>query len=107
MKIKNAFSAVDRVRMAWCAAYAAVTLVAVWLVSPQQVPVILYKLSLVLLAALTGYWLDRWAFPYARPYRFLTDGGDVRANHKRVFAATQLRRALIMAGAMLAVGMGL
>ena len=46
MKIKNAFSAVDRVRMVWCAAYAAVTLVAVWLVSPQQVPVILYKLSL-------------------------------------------------------------
>ena len=44
-----------------------VLLAAVWLIAPQQLPVSLYKLSLVTLAAVVGYWLDRSLFPYARP----------------------------------------
>lgn len=100
-------SRVMRIRMLWCALYSLATLGAVWVLSPQQLPVIVYKINLILLASVAGYWLDRWAFPYARPDRFLTADGDVKVNHKRVFGAALLRRAIIMAGAMLAVGMGL
>lgn len=101
------FSRVTRIRMLWCAIYALVLLLVVAWIAPQQVPVITYKMNLVLLAAVSGYWLDRWAFPYARPDRFLTAAGEVMVNHKRVFGAAMLRRAIIMGACMLAVGMGL
>lgn len=39
----------------------------VWLIAPQQLPVSIYKLSLVSMAAVAGYWIDRSLFPYARP----------------------------------------
>lgn len=96
-----------RIRMLWCGLYATALLLIVAWAAPQQLPVIVYKLSLILLASVAGYWLDRWAFPYARPDRFLTEAGEVRVNHKRVFGATLIRRAIIMGAAMLAVGMGL
>lgn len=90
-------------------------------ISPQQLPVALYKLSLVTLACYLGYWIDRWAFPYARPDSFLSaadwraETGAVQgqANHavapgcEQVYPAAMLRRAVIMAGAMLAMGLGL
>lgn len=90
-------------------------------VSPQQLPVALYKLSLVTLAGYLGYWLDRWAFPYARPDSFLaaadwrSERGAVQgqANHavvpgcEHIYAAAQIRRALVILGAMLAMGLGL
>lgn len=101
------FSRITRVRMLWCAIYALVLLLTVAWIAPQQVPVIVYKLNLILLASVAGYWLDRWAFPYARPDRFLTADGEVKVNHKRVFGASLVRRAIIMGAAMLAVGMGL
>ena len=40
---------------------------AVFCISPQQLPVSLFKLNLISLAALAGYWIDRKVFPYARP----------------------------------------
>ena len=67
-----------RVRMAdWVIAAALLTLL-VWLIAPQQIPVSLYKLSLVALAAVAGYWIDRSLFPYARPDLFfeLRHGAD-------------------------------
>jgi hypothetical protein len=84
-----------------------------WL--PQQLLVSLYKLSLVTLAAWFGYWIDRGLFPYARPDRFIQWGaspgapGVVLAIGSAVaiaFAAAMLRRALIVAAAMLAVAVG-
>ncbi|WP_216360993.1 putative holin, partial [Comamonas thiooxydans] len=36
---------------------------AVFLIAPQQLPVSLYKLNLISLAALAGYWIDRAVFP--------------------------------------------
>ena len=101
------FTRVTRIRMLWCAIYALVLLLTVAWIAPQQVPIIVYKLNLILLASAAGYWLDRWAFPYARPDRFLTPDGEVKVNHKRVFVAALIRRAIIMGSAMLAVGMGL
>lgn len=41
------------------------------LLSPQQLPVVMYKLALVLLSAVIGYHLDRALFPYASPGGYL------------------------------------
>ena len=110
-------------------------LVAVWALAPQQLPVSLYKLSLVTLAAVVGYWLDRSLFPYARPDAFLDSSllpdedawqeprypgdelsGDMAlgepvwdlddGSQGLVFAACMLRRAVIVGCAMLAMGLG-
>lgn len=95
----------------------------VWLLAPQQLPVSLYKLSLIALAAVAGYWVDRSLFPYARPDAFLvvdeppiaeegpdgavlTLGGFADPVMLRVMAACMLRRAIIVAAAMIAVGLG-
>lgn len=74
----------------------------VWWVAPQQLPVTAYKASLVAAAGVLGYWLDRSLFPYARPDDLLEALGPSTL----VLAAAMLRRALIVAAAMLAMGLG-
>ncbi|MBY0466661.1 MAG: putative holin [Burkholderiales bacterium] len=103
-------------------------LLAVWALAPQQLPVSLYKLSLVSLAAVIGYWLDRSIFPYARPDSLMCssmlDGepepvpkwemGDETVGlaltaeraESLVFGLAMLRRAVIVGCAMLAMGLG-
>lgn len=100
-----------------------VLLAAVWLIAPQQLPVSLYKLSLVTLAAVVGYWLDRSLFPYARPDAFLAFEGEPEASPEEdhdtllvqltadqpllhIMGITMLRRAIIVGCAMLAMGLG-
>ncbi|MEO7343224.1 MAG: putative holin [Methylotenera sp.] len=81
-------------------------------IAPQQVPVTLYKLSLVTTAGLVGYWLDRAIFPYARPDAFLTRPDPssskliVKPEYSFEFCFSMLRRAIIVAAAMLAMGLG-
>lgn len=90
------------------------------LVSPVQLPVILYKLSLISLAALVGYWIDRSLFPYSRPdgylmrdWRYGTDEpeGDVdypiAGPYHRAFCASMLRRAVIVGAVVVGVALGL
>lgn len=100
---------------------------AVWWIAPQQLPVSIYKLSLVALAAVAGYWIDRSLFPYARPDMFLALEGagdplpplecDAESDTcllvtvpneglMRVMGICMLRRAIIVAATMLAVGLG-
>lgn len=103
-------------------------LLCVWAIAPQQLPVSLYKLSLVTLAAVVGYWLDRSLFPYARPDFFLAlddadddparpvalgpdefslvQGCTVDDSLARLMSAAMLRRAIIVGCAMLAMGLG-
>jgi hypothetical protein len=100
-------------------------LVAVWALAPHQLPVSLYKLSLVTLAAVVGYWLDRSIFPYARPDVFLAlepfedapegfkpegDTYDLAAAPDQallqLMGIAMLRRAIIVGCAMLAMGLG-
>lgn len=85
-------------------------LVAVWLLAPQQLPVSLYKLSLLTLAGVVGYWLDRSFFPYARPDQFLLSNGDNLATQvyspDTLLAAAMIRRAIIVGCAMLAMALG-
>ena len=118
-------------RMAdWLLAAVILTIV-VFLLAPHQLPVSIYKLSLIALAAVAGYWIDRSLFPYARPDSFLafvgeSDKVDEQADPDdggpdghlisatlvsdqpmlRLMAAAMLRRAIIVAAAMIAVGLG-
>jgi hypothetical protein len=95
---------------------------AVLAIAPQQLPVSLYKLSLVTLAGVVGYWLDRSLFPYARPDVFLElsgievdDDGACLPSHialapsstlLHLMGMAMLRRAIIVAATMLAIGLG-
>ncbi len=91
-------------------------LLAVLALAPQQLPVSLYKLSLITMAGVAGYWLDRELFPYGRPDSYLIQpfspgspyvpGMLVRQGYELVFAAAMLRRAVIVGAAMLAIGLG-
>jgi hypothetical protein len=100
------------------ATLALVLLALVALISPQQLPVIIYKVGLVLLAGVAGYILDRALFPYGRPDRFnpwtkaakcWEESGERNWPDKTpaIYVAMMARRALIVAAAMLAVGLGL
>lgn len=81
---------------------AAVLLMVVAILAPQNLPVIAHKLTLLTLAGVVGYWFDRSLFPYARPHRFHPvdepDLGrsDMDYGWELVFAAAMLRRAVII-----------
>lgn len=90
------------------------------LVSPQQLPVVAYKLSLISLAVVAAYWLDRSLFPYARPDSYLEHDwrkgtyepsfdADYRVvpGYHWVFCAAMLRRAVVVGAVVLAVALGL
>ena len=100
-------------------------LAVIGLLYPHQLPVSLYKLSLVTMAGVAGYWLDRSLFPYARPDSFIVkiepeakacdidlDGDcklipwEVIDGDGFVFAMAMLRRAIIVGCAMMAIGLG-
>ncbi|EPD7857654.1 putative holin, partial [Escherichia coli] len=62
---------VQKTRLRGWLVAAVLLLLIIALVSPQQLPVVVYKLSLISLAAVLGYWLDRSLFPKARPGQYL------------------------------------
>ena len=95
-------------------------LAALAVVSPVQLPVALYKLTLIALAAVVGYWLDRALFPYARPdgylyadWRYGTEEPEgasdfpVLHDYHLVFCAAMLRRAIVVGTVVIGVAMGL
>lgn len=97
-----------RFRMIDWLAFAAALSVAIAVIAPQQLPVTAYKLSLVSLAAVAGYWLDRSLFPYARPDQFRNWRGQflVDSPEAIVFIVAQIRRALIIAACVVGVSLG-
>ena len=58
-------------RLFWWQIATVLLLAVIGLMHPQQLPVSLYKLSLITMAGVVGYWLDRSIFPYARPDSFI------------------------------------
>ncbi|WP_420553994.1 putative holin [Neptuniibacter marinus] len=81
-----------------------VLLACLTVISPVQLPVVLYKLVLVVLAVTLAYLLDRLMFPYARPH-ILFDRAD---ELDKVFATVAtLRRALIITACVLGLTLGL
>lgn len=78
----------------------AITLLAlIYYLSPAQLPIVAHKLSLICLAGVLGYWLDRHLFPYARPHIF---GIGTWPS-----SAAQYRRAIIVGSTMIAFGLAL
>ncbi len=99
---------------------ATVLLALIAVVSPVQLPVVLYKVALIALAAVLGYWLDRALFPYARPDSFLirdwrygTEAPEgaadfpVVGDHMRAYCTAMMRRAVIVGSVIVGVAMGL
>lgn len=89
--------------------------VAILLLAPYQLPVTLYKLSLITTGAWLGYWLDRALFPYARPGCLIgwysSPGGPgvvltLSEPQAKAFGAAMLRRALIIAAVVIGVALG-
>lgn len=91
------------------------------LVSPQQLPVVAYKLALALLAGLSGYWLDRALWPYAAPSSYLYDDWrkapdadnpddadyPIVPEYKAAFASAMYRQAAIVIACIVGVCLGL
>ncbi len=103
----------------WLAA-AVVLLTLIALISPVQLPVVLYKAALIALAAVLGYWLDRALFPYARPDGYLhrdwrhgtkAPEGDadfpVVPGYMPAFCQSMLRRAIVVSAVVIGVALGL
>lgn len=100
---------------------AGLLLAVIAVVSPVQLPVVLYKAALVALAAVLGYWVDRALFPYARPDAYLwrdwrcgsdepegeADYPVVNADYMAAFCVAQLRRAVVVGCVVLGVAAGL
>ena len=93
--------------------------IALLLISPAQVPVVLYKLALVMLAAILGMFFDVAVFPFATPDSYLDDDwkrapGAVRLRcadfaiakgYLWPFVMACLRRAAVVAAFVVAVGL--
>lgn len=65
-----------RIRMADWMIAATLLWLLVFLIQPAQLALSIYKLALVALAALAGFWIDRSLFSYARPETFFSLSRD-------------------------------
>lgn len=87
---------IDKLR-AWPWLVAAlITTLIVGLLAPHQLGLLAWSLSKLSLGAYLGYWVDRSLFPYARPDRMVEGMPDL----------AMLRRALIVAACVIALGLG-
>lgn len=109
------FSHAKQLRLGVWLLTAVLLLVLIALVSPQQLPIVIYKLALITLAAVLGYWLDCSLFPKSRPGQYLKHDPQlmkqgkwpVNTGYHMVFSAVLIRRAMIVAAVCLSVAMGL
>ncbi|MAZ33402.1 MAG: hypothetical protein CMO06_09685 [Thalassospira sp.] len=101
----NTKQILDKLRAGpWLVLSLVMVLIVGWLY-PHQLGVLLWSLTKLSFGAYLGYWIDRSIFYYGRP-------GDVPHDCNACMATTiravcyQLRRALIIASAILALGLG-
>lgn len=90
---------INAIRMIDWIVYSILLCATIWFLAPHQLGVSLYKLSLVSLAAVVGYRIDRSLFPYARPDDLALAGGIETAG-------AQMRRAIIVAATIIGVSLG-
>jgi hypothetical protein len=94
---------------------------AIYLFSPAQSPVVLYKLALVAIAAVLAVFCDVAVFPFSRPDSYLDkdwrndpdadNPGNadypIAEGYEAAFCTACIRRALIIAAFVLAVSLGM
>lgn len=106
---------IPKFRMAHWLIISLLLLALIYVLAPQELPVVLDKLTQVSLFAWLGYWIDRTLFPYARPHQFQPDdkahinGPDAASVYRSMvilFVGCMIRRALIVVGCMLAGSLG-
>lgn len=92
----------------WLLISAALVL-AIAVLAPQNLPVMVYKLGLVTVAAVMGYYIDRALFPYARPHKYAHGHqvGSLAPHISTLFAAAMLRRSVIVLACILGLTLGL
>lgn len=88
-------------RLSGWSAIAIALLAALALTHPAQLGVVLYKSSLVVLASVLGYWIDRSLFPYARPHT------QLKTEPSTLAALLMLRRSVIVLACILGLTLGL
>ena len=93
-------------------AAAALSLSAVALIAPEQIGVIMLKVSIVTAFAALGYYVDRAAFPYARPHMLLAERKTLPRDEDRIeaaeaFRAAMIRRAIVIGAVVLAGSLAL
>lgn len=76
---------------------------------PEQLQVVLYKLSLVTLGAVLGYWIDRAMFPYARPHTQISCNANIHSDPmmRTLPALLMLRRAVVVFACIIGLTLGL
>lgn len=97
----NRSTLLDKLRIGPWLFGAIITSIVVGILYPHQLGVLLWSLTKLCWGAYLGYWIDRSMFPYARP------GEWVEANADRPqLPMVMLRRVIIIAAAILALGLG-
>ena len=87
----------------WLLGALVATIIIAWQ-APHQITVLVWSLCKLSWGAYLGYWIDRSVFHYARP-------GSINVNNAnektaRLIAWCMVRRAVIMAAAIMALGLG-
>ncbi|MDC8804234.1 putative holin [Halomonas pacifica] len=104
----NRQSLLDKLRLGPWLILALICAAIVGLLYPHQLGVLLWSLTKLSAGAYLGYWIDRSIFCYARPHLLMIDAMEVSGSEKYwlQFAIATLRRAIIIAAAILALGLG-
>lgn len=105
---------IDKLRALPWLLLALIATAVVALLAPYQLGVLVWSLSKLAFGAYLGYWIDRTIYPYARPHdlflianRLASRDLNSGARHMRQQASlATLRRAAVMAAAILALGLG-
>lgn len=94
----------DRLRLWPWLIGALIATAVIGILAPHQIGILLWSLSKLCFGAYLGYWIDRNIFNYARPGKAQFRDGNLEA--QRIVGMWMLRRALIIAAALLALGLG-
>ena len=103
MKPQTRHDLLDKLRIGPWLILAIITTVVVGVLYPHQLGVLLWSLTKLCWGAYLGYWIDRSIFPYARPDGFNPDRDP---KERTLWELLMLRRAIIIAAALLAIGLG-
>lgn len=102
MTPQTRYNLLDKLRIGPWLILAILATFVVALLYPHQLGVLLWSLSKLCWGAYLGYWIDRSIFPYARPDSF---NPDKHTNEVTSWEALMLRRSIIIAAAILALGL--